>query len=45
MKAGKKVTVHDIFLFNRDPERILLGFDRAIFNHFPAKFAAASGVV
>jgi hypothetical protein len=29
--------------FNRDPERILLGFGRTNANHFLAKFAAASG--
>jgi hypothetical protein len=35
--------VRDFLLFNRDPERILLSSGRTNLNHFPAKFAAASG--
>jgi hypothetical protein len=37
------VTVHDILLFNRDPERILLSSGRNDLSRFLAKFAAASG--
>jgi hypothetical protein len=41
LSPKQTVTVHD-FLFNRDPERILLFNELLLLNHFSAKFVAAS---
>jgi hypothetical protein len=43
IQQKNKVTVHALWLFNRDPERILRGSGRTNLSNFPAKFAAASG--